>query len=157
VERIYDYNERKYLFKIVIPVGLAILFSIISLYRYYFVSKSGLYMSVFIICFLISTDHLIGLSHPKKIVNSSKSIEFYSFGRRHMYRWKDVKNINIREFPFSKKVYVRMNNASFSKGRYWVSLDYMDDSEELIKDLKMEEASRHKLLKNFNKRSTRRK
>lgn len=154
MEKAYDYKPEKYLFKVVIPVFLAVLFSGISLYRYYFISKSGFYMSVFIICFLIATDHIIGLSHPKVIINSSKFIEFYSFKRKHKYKWKEVKNINIREFPFSKKVYVRINNATFFQGRYWIDVEKFKDGEELVNHLKKEEALRHKMLHNINKRST---
>ncbi|WP_227861540.1 hypothetical protein [Clostridioides sp. ZZV14-6105] len=60
----------------------------------------------------------------------NKYICFSSFNITHKYEIKDIKKIRIREFH-DKKMYLKINDGSFLKGRYWIKTNMFNGNIEL--------------------------
>lgn len=152
----YRYDSLRYMLGVSIPTFLASILSIYSVYQYYTGGKNKFYLFLFITCTMIAIDHFFALTHPKVIVDNEEKIQLYSFGREHTYVWNDIEKINVRKAAFTNKIYLRLGNTSFFKGRYWINIDLFNDGNELLEILKDHEAKLHPMMDRFNRRSTRR-
>lgn len=153
MNKIYKFDPTRYFLNVSFPAIMAGGISIYAGYKYYSGSNS-LYLLVVIVCALICIDHIASLTHPKIIINNDEKIELLSFGRKHTYKWAEVKRINLRKGAFSNKIYLRIGDTNFLRGRYWLNVDMYNNGDELIDILKIKEAKLHPMLKRFNKRST---
>lgn len=150
----YGYQSIRYMLGVTLPAFSAGILSLHSTIRYLTMENSKFYLFVFIVSTIIAIDHFVGLTHPKRIIDSDKQIELHSFGRKHIYVWDEIERISIREVAFTNKIYLRLGNTSFLKGRYWLNLDLFNNGDELLQVLKEREAKLHPMMKRFNRRST---
>ena len=74
----------------------------------------------------------VSKAYPRTITISEECISFESLGRTDSYRLKDVHDIRVREYPSELRMYVRMDNDGFLRGRYWVHAQWFSDGEELF-------------------------
>lgn len=153
MEKVYKYDPLRYIFGVTIPALLAAGLAIYSAFR---LSMGGSQFNAFVLitCALIATDHLCALTRPKEIRCTEKGLELSSFGRKHAYVWNKIECINLRKGAFSNKIYLRLGDTSFFRGRYWINVDMYNEGDMLIEFLKKKEAKLHPMLKNFSKRST---
>ena len=59
-------------------------------------------------------------------------IAIAAWGRTDRYAWSDVRSFRVREFPSAGKMYIRINDSSLFKGRYWLQTRVMTDGRELF-------------------------
>ncbi|WP_461207524.1 hypothetical protein [Clostridium sp. DL1XJH146] len=154
LKKTYNYEKVRYLLGVTIPALMALILSFYFIFRYFQSNGKSFYILGVIFCIVISIDHFISLTYPKKITYSDEKIVICAFGRKHIFYWDKVEKISIRELGYTKKIYMRIGKTSFLKGRYWLNVDLYSDGAELLKYLKEQEEKIHPMLKNFNRRST---
>lgn len=74
----------------------------------------------------------IAIANPETVEIDEKAISFSAWGRTDRYAWSDVRSFRVREFPSAGKMYIRINDSSLFKGRYWLQTRVMTDGRELF-------------------------
>lgn len=87
-------------------------------------------------------NNFVSLSQPSTVVDDGESLSFYAFGRKHKYTWDKIRYIRIKEF-YGRKIYLRIDNPSLTKGRYWVKTSMYNDGDELYEKLSSLEKELH--------------
>lgn len=146
--KIYKYDYQRYFFSIVIPTFFMfgiLIYGILNNLR-------TLSFNIYTLCIIITVyglfNNIISLSNPSKIIDNGKEIKFFSFGRVHTYSWEKVKYIRVREF-YGRKIYLRIDNPSLIKGRYWIKTAMYNDGHELYEKFKELERELHPNLLKF--------
>jgi|GEM_PF-561764 len=87
-----------------------------------------------IVCFYQVWNTFVSLSNPERVIvdEDADTITFSGYGRENTYVISELKTFLVRPFPSSGKTYVRVNDHSISKGRYWVPTKMFNDSRELF-------------------------
>ena len=139
MDKIYEYQTKQYNYKIR-DIGIfAILYLIFSIYKYVQDYTKYVYLIPIIICIYIIWEDFISLSNPKIIHITDDYISFEAFNKKHLYKWEDIKKFKIKEFSTAKKMYIRINDDTLLKGRYWINCFYMNDRDELYMWLRNKE------------------
>ena len=74
----------------------------------------------------------IAIANPETVEIDEEAISFSAWGRTDRYAWSDVRSFRVREFPSAGKMYIRINDSSLFKGRYWLQTRVMTDGRELF-------------------------
>lgn len=85
----------------------------------------------------------IAICTPEVVVMDAEYLEFSAYGKSHKFMLEDVNSLRIREFPRARKMYIRINEPSMLRGRYWVSAKMYSDGEELFHSMLNMEYERH--------------
>ncbi len=149
----YQLKKSNYYLSIVVPTGLALLAAGYMVFQFINNAGSALAASVIIITLLLFTDHFVALTHPECITVTEDSIAFASFRRQHVYPFHGIERLNMRQMGLSKDIYLRINDAGFFKGRYWIRIQDFSDGEELKSLLEQKMMERHPRMTNFNRHS----
>ncbi len=126
----YKYDSKRYLLSVTIPGFFMILILIYALFNNYINFSVNIYSLLIIVCTYSIFNTFISSSTPKEIIIDSKCIHFISFMTTHKYEIKDIEKIRIREF-YNKKIYLKINDGSLFKGRYWIRTNMFNNSIEL--------------------------
>ena len=132
----FKYNRLLYIFDVIITGIVAIGAFIASLV--YFHSNLSLLVLVGIVCIYTMWNSFVSKVHPEKIVIKGNEIVFESFNSKDRYYIDGTDRFQLREFPSSGKLYLRIGKAQFKKGRYWINTkNYNNGTElfELFRDL----------------------
>lgn len=127
----YNYNSKRYLFKVLIPAWIGGFVAIYSLLKIITSSSGWYWWAGFAVGLYTFWEVYISLSNPSSIEISDKEISFISFQKKHTYRFSEIKSFKVKEFHLVRKVFVRINNPGYLKGRYWVNCLQFNDTEEL--------------------------
>lgn len=127
----FKYNRVLYLFDVIITGIVAIGAFIASLV--YFYSNLSLLLLVGIVCIYTMWNSFVSKVHPEKIVIKENEIVFESFNSKDRYYIDGTDRFQLREFPSSGKLYLRIGNAKFQKGRYWINTKNYNNGKELFK------------------------
>jgi len=131
--------------------GVIGLFAAISL----FWSKNFLLIGVIVVCAYTYWETYGALSNPGEIKIDEQGITFSGCGMTNSYKWKDIYNFQMKEFPTAQKVFLRVNEASLKRGRYWINYGCFDDGQELYLFLRDKEYEIHpNSIKSRARRST---
>jgi hypothetical protein len=153
LNKVYQYPNQRRIFSIIIPTVLSGLI-VIAMGVEVLTSSTTQYTFPFgLLALIIFLDHFVSLSHPEKVTLSDQDIVFSGFGRHHVYTFDKIKRINIRKTAFTKSIYVRINDASLFKGRYWLQIETLSEGKELQEFLTKLVEAKHPLFKNFDRRS----
>ena len=120
----FKYNRLLYLFDVIITGIVAIGAFIASLV--YFHSNLSLLLLIGIVCIYTIWNSFVSKVHPEKIVIKENEIVFESFNSKDRYY------IDVREFPSSGKLYLRIGNEQLQKGRYWINTKNYNNGKELF-------------------------
>lgn len=153
MQRLYKISKGHYIFSVILPALLTLGLMIWSLYWIIVDAKTTFRLSLLSLSGLMFFDYVVALSHTQMVTIDDNQISFQSLGRVHTYAWDDIVRINIRPVSLNKRIYVRINDASILKGRYWLHLDFMENGQELRDYLEALMESRHPKLKNLNQSS----
>ena len=87
-----------------------------------------------VVCFYQVWNTFVSLSNPEKVVvdEDAGTITFSGYGRSDTYVVSELTTFLVRPFPSSGKTYVRVNDHSLVRGRYWVPTKMFNDSRELF-------------------------
>lgn len=126
----FKYNRVLYLFDVIITGIVAIGAFIASLV--YFHSNLSLLLLVGIVCIYTMWNSFVSKVHPEKIVIKENEILFESFNSKDRYYIDGTDRFQLREFPSSGKLYLRIGNAQLQKGRYWINTKNYNNGKELF-------------------------
>ena len=126
----FKYNRVLYLFDVIITGIVAIGAFIASLV--YFHSNLSLLVLVGIVCIYTMWNSFVSKVHPEKIVIKGNEIVFESFNSKERYYIDGTDTFQLREFPSSGKLYLRIGKAQFKKGRYWINTKNYNNGKELF-------------------------
>lgn len=134
--------------------GVIGLFAFISLLW----SHNFLLIAVIIICAYTYWETYASLSNPEIVKIDEQSITFSGCGMVHTYKWSEIYSFQLKEFPSAQKVFLRVNEASLKKGRYWINYGNFSDGQELYMFLRDKEYEKHpNSIKSQARRSTEKK
>lgn len=132
----YLFNKKSFSVRVIYAGILAAIVLLFGLYRIF--SGSSMKYLWMLICFLcvytIITD-FISISCPQKIVIDDDKIIFSAFNKSHVYLRNELKCFKIKEEQLAGKMYIRVNEPSLLKGRYWIDLKSYNDYKDLSKSL----------------------
>ena len=123
-------NRLLYLFDVIITGIVAIGAFIASLV--YFHSNLSLLLLIGIVCIYTIWNSFVSKVHPEKIVIKENEIVFESFNSKDRYYIDGTDRFQLREFPSSGKLYLRIGNAQLQKGRYWINTKNYNNGKELF-------------------------
>ena len=126
----FKYNRLLYLFDVIITGIVAIGAFIVSLV--YFHSNLSLLLLVGIVCIYTIWNSFVSKVHPEKIVIKENEIVFESFNSKDRYYIDGTDRFQLREFPSSGKLYLRIGNEQLQKGRYWINTKNYNNGKELF-------------------------
>ena len=126
----FKYNRLLYIFDVIITGIVAIGAFIASLV--YFHSNLSLLLLVGIVSIYTMWNSFVSKVHPEKIVIKENEIIFESFNSKDRYYIDGTDRFQLREFPSSGKVYLRIGNAQIQKGRYWINTKNYNNGKELF-------------------------
>ena len=126
----FKYNRLLYLFDVIITGIVAIGAFIVSLV--YFHSNLSLLLLIGIVCIYTIWNSFVSKVHPEKIVIKENEIVFESFNSKDRYYIDGTDRFQLREFPSSGKLYLRIGNAQLQKGRYWINTKNYNNGKELF-------------------------
>ncbi|MGL4606763.1 MAG: hypothetical protein ACRCU3_04795 [Eubacteriaceae bacterium] len=140
----YVYEKKRYLIGIILPnvclMGGLVLF---ALYDNFFVYRGiNLISLVLLIALYTLFNTLVALAYPREIIETKDTLEIHAFGRKHVFPLKEIKKLRIRDLANSR-MYVRINDSSFLKGRYWIKSKMYSEGETLNEHLHQIEKSLH--------------
>lgn len=73
----------------------------------------------------------VSISNPEKITLTEDTLTFSAYGQSHAYPLNEITSMRIKELEQYKRLYLRMNEPTMRKGRYWINCGKMNDSKEL--------------------------
>lgn len=126
----FKYNRLLYLFDVIITGIVAVGAFIASLV--YFHSNLSLLLLIGIVCIYTIWNSFVSKVHPEKIVIKENEIVFESFNSKDRYYIDGTDRFQLREFPSSGKLYLRIGNAQLQKGRYWINTKNYNNGKELF-------------------------
>lgn len=126
----FKYNRLLYIFDVIITGIVAIGAFIASLV--YFHSNLSLLLLVGIVSIYTMWNSFVLKVHPEKIVIKENEIIFESFNSKDRYYIDGTDRFQLREFPSSGKLYLRIGNAQIQKGRYWINTKNYNNGKELF-------------------------
>lgn len=131
--RVYEYDPTVYKRKVTVTGVFCALILLYSIYSLFFGDNMLLWIGAGIVSLYTVWETFISLSNPGKVVIDAESITFCAYGREHRYLWSEIERFRVKEFTGARKLFVRINNASIFKGRYWVNCYYFNDTDLLYK------------------------
>lgn len=73
----------------------------------------------------------ISLGNPSRVIMDEHGILFCAYGREHRYTWNEISQFRVKEFTGARKLFVRVDQAGFLRGRYWLHCYYFNNTDEL--------------------------
>lgn len=131
----YEYDKKRYFFEIKLIGIICIALLGVSLIAVFIQRFSILWAFVTLITCYTLWNMFISNSNPKIVKISEEFICFQSFYREDIYYFKEINNLRIREFPSAGKMFIRVNEAKFIKGRYWISTKSFNNGKDLFNSL----------------------
>lgn len=75
---------------------------------------------------------LISRAYPRKVTVDDDSMSFSLFGRTDRYAIDGITEMKVRANPRNGGMFVRINDPSLFRGRYWLNTKYFSDGRELF-------------------------
>lgn len=130
----YKYDTKKYFVKIILTsifIGFLLIYAIIK-------NISNLNISIYTFIIIASLYELfniyIAMCKPSEIELTDEVVIFKSFNKERKYEIKNLKFMMIKELS-NKKLYLRIDNYNFFKGRYWLDTKSYENNQELYVNL----------------------
>lgn len=131
----YIYDKKAFLMQITVTGIFTCVIFLLCIYGIFVSSYASLCALIAFIAGYAIWNSFISVSNPQKVEIGNDFICFSAYGKEHKYFYDDVKSFRIREFPSAGKIYLRVNQSNFLKGRYWIHTTQFEDGKELFKKL----------------------
>lgn len=95
------------------------------------VMGNTLFLVPLIVCIYQVVNTFVSISNPSEVTISPDTLTFSAYGKTHSYKISDIKTLQVKEIDLHRKMYLRVNEPTFTKGRYWVMCGKMNDSKQL--------------------------
>lgn len=139
----YHYNDKNYLRKVKFTGAYAGVIGLFAAGYFLFFELNFLLVPVIIVCLYTYWETYVSISNPQDVTVTKDSITISGCGQVHTFLWKDIKSFRCKEFYSAKKIFLRINKTSLTKGRYWIACAQFNDSDELFNFLLDKEYELH--------------
>ncbi|MEG0853745.1 MAG: hypothetical protein RSF82_07725 [Angelakisella sp.] len=127
----YKYTFDKNMFRYSVT-GTGVFCILIGLYSIgMLVMGNALFWVPLIVCVYQVINTFVSISNPAEITISPETLTFSAYGKTHSYPMSEIESLQVKELDLHKKMYVRLNEPTFTRGRYWVMCGKMNDSKQL--------------------------
>jgi hypothetical protein len=131
MQKEYIYNPKTYFRKITFSALFCILVFLAALYMILINNHRQIFLLIACVAAYTVWNTFISRSNPSKVILEEDGISFESFGRRTKYLFSEITSFRAKDFRGSGKIFLRINNSNFFKGRFWIHTMEMNDSQEL--------------------------
>lgn len=131
----YTYNDKSFLMEVTITGLFCGFITIVCLILACLGFLSGLMVFIAIVAGYSFWNCFISKSNSQKVILDDDYISFKTYNREDRFAFNDIKRLRIREFPTSGKMYIRINDSTAFKGRYWIQTKVFSDGNELFRKL----------------------
>ena len=128
----YNYNAKKFNMKVTVTGVFCVLIALYSVWQL-FATGESIWGIAFIIAGYTVWNSFVTISNPSKVVLSDEEIVFSAYGREDHFLMTEIHSFRVKDFPNVRKLFIRVNNASWLKGRYWIPAAFFNDTDELYK------------------------
>jgi hypothetical protein len=149
-------NKYHALLAIIVPTGVFAITSLYGLYGLLVLNDGSWYGALFVLGLVLFLDHGVALSHPTSVMINDSILEFHAFNRHHAFNLEEITRVNVRKVSRGRRLYVRLNDASLLRGRYWLHLDHMSDADECLEFFEKLMDERHPKFRNMEAHSFKR-
>ncbi len=128
----YNYDAKKFRMKVTVTGVFCVLIALYGACQW-IMTQDTLMAIIFIVAFYTVWNSFITISNPSKVTLSDEEIVFSAYGREDRFPMTEITSFRVKDFPNVRKLFIRINNASWFKGRYWVPALFFNDTDELYK------------------------
>ena len=128
----YIYNPKQYFLQINITSLFCAAIFFVTIYMAVIDFHRYLFCFVGIIAFYTAWNAFVSRSSPSKVILEEDGITFFSYGRTTKYLFDEIQIFRVKDFRYSGKMFVRINNYNMFKGRYWINTKEFNDPMELF-------------------------
>ena len=153
----YIFDPKKFRMKVTVTGVFCVLIALYSIWQV-ITGGEAIWAIVLIIAGYTVWNSFVTISNPSKVTLSDEEIVFSAYGREDHFPMTEITSFRVKDFPNVRKLFIRINNASWLHGRYWVPAAFFNDTDELYKAiLDIEERIHPNTLKAMARNSHRRK
>jgi len=98
---------------------------------------------VLVVIPIVLVVNILGLRHPRRIIDSDSTLVFEGMRQRQVFRWSEITTLKVKEFAFTDRMYIRIGPSSLFAGAYWVDVHKYPQFGELRKKLLAKESELH--------------
>lgn len=132
----YYMKDSRYMAETILPGILSIGILLLALFNMVSLgSIVNIWLIIAIVCFYNVFNSFLTLSNPKTVMFSNNEIIMGAGRRQEEYDIPSITSFNVREFPSSGLIYMRIN-PSLLKGRYWIKTYKYEEGKELFTRLR---------------------
>lgn len=128
----YEYDSGVYLRKITITAAFCVFILAYSIIQIVVGDMPALWAAAAVISGYFVWETFISIANPSRVEVDEKGITFSAYKKSHHYDWSEIKKFKCKPLASGTKMFVRINEAGFLKGRYWVNCYYYSDGNELF-------------------------
>lgn len=132
----YVYDSMRFKWKVTLTGIIAGVVLVISVYNLLINPNNYVWLAGFAVGFYSFWESFISIANPETVEISPNYIEFSAYGRTHKFNMSDIKTFKVKEFTAAKKMFIRINDPGFLKGRYWVNCRFFDEPDELFNKIR---------------------
>ncbi len=153
----YIFDPKKFRMKVTVTGVFCVLIALYSIWQV-ITGGEAIWAIVLIIAGYTVWNSFVTISNPSKVTLSDEEIVFSAYGREDHFPMTEITSFRVKDFPNVRKLFIRINNASWLHGRYWVPAAFFNDTDELYKAiLDIEERIHPNTLKAMARNSHRKK
>lgn len=141
--KVYTYSKTAFFMQVKFTGIFCIVVAILTLLSAVSGYMSGLMLFISLVALYQVWNTFISHSNPEKVILDEDTICFSSFQKEDQFIISEIKQLRVREFPSSGKMYIRIDNASILHGRYWLQTSQFNDGKELFRALLDIEYKKH--------------
>ena len=132
MQKVYSYNSKEYFRKITFVGIFTAIAIVVCIYMALTADNyAGLFAVAAFVALYSSWNTFIAKVNSKEVILEEDGISFVAYGRTDKYLFSEITQFRARDFRTSGKIFIRVNNTNFFKGRYWVHTLHFTDREEL--------------------------
>ena len=128
----YNYDAKKFKMKVTFTSWFCVLIAAYSVWQL-ILTKETFWAIVFLIAAYTVWNSFVTISNPSKVTLSDEEIVFSAYGREDHFPMTEITSFRVKDFPNVRKLFIRINNASWLHGRYWIPAAFFNDTDELYR------------------------
>lgn len=130
----YRYDSKKYFIKVIFSSVFISFLMIYAIIKNIMNFNLNIYTFIIIASLYELFNVYIAMCKPVEIEMNDESLIFRAFNKEQKYEIKDLKYMMTKELA-NRKLYLRINNYSLCRGRYWIDTKSYENNQELYINL----------------------
>lgn len=135
MKKTYTYMKRYFVIEVLITGLICLAALVVCPILAYQGFLSGIMIVLMVPAAYQAWNTFIAIANPETVTIDDEAISFAAWGRTDSYRLDEMTSFRVREFPTAGKMYIRINEPSLLRGRYWLQTRVMTDGKELFQRL----------------------